>query len=60
MRLRPVEAVLAGAPAVRGEPPAEGMPEAPAPCTTIHVAVVRIEGGRIRGTLAPYAVRQPP
>jgi hypothetical protein len=36
------------------KPPADGVPEAPAPCTTIDIAVVRIEGGQIRGTLAPY------
>lgn len=38
----------------RPETSAQAVPEPPGPCTTIDIAVVRVQGSRVRGTLAPY------
>ena len=35
-----------------GDPPEEDLPRKP--CSVINIAVVRLEDGKIRGTLAPY------
>jgi hypothetical protein len=47
-----VEITFARAQRLYGDPPEESLPRTP--CRVLDIALVRLEGGTVRGTLAPY------